>query len=261
MPYLSKIALNPRRRKAVSLLANPHRLHAAVLSGLAVQPVTERVLWRLETNTAHRAEVLVLTESRPSWHHLVEDAGWPDADGGEPLIADYTPLLERLALGKEFAFRLTANPVQNTQNPSKPSNEQTHRMKTASDAGDKRRGVRVAHRTAAHQLAWLLQRAERHGFTIPTIATTPGIDTGTTTDTDIALPAPAVSITTRDTLRFRKGTNGPHVTLSTATFQGKLRVTNPEALRATLLEGIGPAKGYGQGLLTLAPLPRQAHHG
>ncbi|MDQ0988816.1 type I-E CRISPR-associated protein Cas6/Cse3/CasE [Streptomyces sp. V3I7] len=262
MPYLSKIALNPRRRKAVSLLTNPHRLHAAVLSGLAVEPVTERVLWRLETNTAHRAEVLVLTESRPSWHHLVEEAGWPDADGGEPLIADYTPLLERLTLGKEFAFRLTANPVQSTQNPIKPSDRQTERMKTASDAARKRRGFRVAHRTAAHQLTWLHKRAERHGFTIPAVHTTPGIDIGATTDTEgTTNPAPAVSITARDTLRFRKGTNGPHITLSTATFQGRLRVTNSEALRATLLEGIGPAKGYGQGLLTLAPLPHEAPHG
>lgn len=35
MPYLSKIALNPRRRSALALLPNPHRLHAAVLGGRA----------------------------------------------------------------------------------------------------------------------------------------------------------------------------------------------------------------------------------
>ncbi|MEW2131038.1 type I-E CRISPR-associated protein Cas6/Cse3/CasE [Streptomyces sp. NPDC005435] len=265
MPYLSKIALNPRRRRAVALLANPHRLHAAVLSGLAVQPVAERVLWRLDTNTAHRAEVLVLTGSRPSWHHLVEEAGWPDADGGHPLIADYTPLLQRLAVGKEFAFRLTANPVQHVQNPEKPSPEQTERLKEASERSGKRRGIRVAHRTAAHQLAWLLARTERHGFAIPATTTAPGIDLGTThgdsSDTAPPAEAPAVSITARETLRFCKNTNGAQVTLSTATFQGRLRVTDTDALRATLLNGIGPAKGYGQGLLTLAPLPDETHHG
>lgn len=52
----------------------------------------------------------------------------------------------------------------------------------------------------------------------------------------------------------RKHSNGPRVTISTATFQGRHRVTDAEALRAALLTGIGPAKGYGQGLLTLAPL-------
>ncbi|MEU0738734.1 type I-E CRISPR-associated protein Cas6/Cse3/CasE [Streptomyces sp. NPDC006134] len=260
MPYLSKIPLNPRRRAAVALLANPHRLHAAILGGLAVQPVTERVLWRLENSTAHRAEILVLTENRPSWQHLVEQAGWPDADGGEPLVADYSPLLQRLAPGREFAFRLTANPVQSMQRPASPSEEQMRRMKSGTDASERRRGFRVAHRTAAQQLTWLLTRAERHGFTIPTTDTGPGIALGTGTDVP-AGPAPAVSLIARDTLRFRKGKDGPRVTLSTATFQGRLRVTDPEALRAALLGGIGPAKGYGQGLLTLAPLPGEAARG
>ncbi|WRZ96383.1 type I-E CRISPR-associated protein Cas6/Cse3/CasE (plasmid) [Streptomyces sp. NBC_01007] len=256
MPYLSKVALNPRRRHALALLSNPHRLHAAVLGGLAVQPVTERVLWRLETNTTHRAEILVLTDSRPSWEHLVEQAGWPGADGGEPLVADYAPLLQRIALGREFAFRLTANPVQAVQRPDKPSDEQTTRLKAGTDAPGtpaRHRGFRVAHRTADQQIGWLLRQADRHGFTIPTAVTSepaPGLHV------DEALsPAPAVALTARDILRFHKRANGPRVTVSTATFQGRLRITDPDALRNALLAGIGPAKGYGQGLLTLAPLP------
>ncbi|MEU8550951.1 type I-E CRISPR-associated protein Cas6/Cse3/CasE [Streptomyces roseoverticillatus] len=260
MPYLSKIALNPRRRTAISLLSNPHRLHAAILAGLAVQPVTERLLWRTENNTPHRAEVLVLTQSRPSWQHLVEEAGWPGADGGKPLIADYTPLLERIALGKEFGFRLTANPVQSVPHPTKPSEQQNARLKARAEqpnAADRRpRGFRVAHRTAAQQLGWILTRAERHGFTIPDAssdAPAPGLKAN-----GPLTAGPAVSIVSRDILRFRKHHDGPRVTLSTATFEGRLRVTDPDTLRAALLEGIGPAKGYGQGLLTLAPVTAEA---
>ncbi|MGW6926501.1 type I-E CRISPR-associated protein Cas6/Cse3/CasE [Streptomyces sp. NPDC054950] len=262
MPYLSKIALNPLRRHALALLSNPHRLHAAVLGGLAVQPVTERVLWRLENHTAHRAEILVLTQSRPSWHHLVEQAGWPDADGGDPLIADYTPLLERIARGREFAFRLTANPVQSVRQPAKPSPEQTAQLKSQTETpGEttRQRGFRVAHRTADQQVNWLLGRAARHGFTVPsaeTLEPAPGIPT----DAPLS-ETPAVTLIARDILRFRKHDDGPRVTISTATFQGRLRVTDPDALRNALLTGIGPAKGYGQGLLTLAPLPAQAAHG
>ncbi|MFJ4767622.1 type I-E CRISPR-associated protein Cas6/Cse3/CasE [Streptomyces uncialis] len=63
-----------------------------------------------------------------------------------------------------------------------------------------------------------------------------------------------MSLTSRDVLRFSKHRDGPRVTLSTATYQGRLRVTDPDALRHTLLHGIGPAKAYGRGLLTLAPL-------
>jgi hypothetical protein len=38
---------------------------------------------------------------------------------------------------------------------------------------------------------------------------------------------------------------------------GRLRVTDPDTLRNALPAGIGPAKGYGQGLLTLAPSQRR----
>ncbi|MBZ6282414.1 type I-E CRISPR-associated protein Cas6/Cse3/CasE [Streptomyces olivaceus] len=260
MAYLSKIALNPRRRAAVSLLSSPHRLHAAVLSGLATQPVTERVLWRLENSTPHRADVLVLTESRPSWAHLVDDAGWPGADGGAPLIADYTPLLERLVRGREFGFRLTANPVRNVPRPDRPSEQQATRLKEAADNGRRPRGARVAHRTAAQQLDWLLSRCERHGFTIPDATVAPPAPGLHSTDQDLSA-GPAVTIVGRDILRFRRHSDGPRVTLSTATFEGRLHVTDPDALRTTLLAGIGPAKGYGQGLLTLAPLrTTEANH-
>jgi CRISPR system Cascade subunit CasE len=253
MPYLSKIALNPRRRAAVALLSSPHRLHAAVLSGLAVQPVTERVLWRLDSNTQHRAEALVLTESRPSWAHLVDDAGWPGADGGAPLIADYAPLLDRLVRGREFGFRLTANPVHNVPRPSRPSEQQAARIKKGADNGDRHRGFRVAHRTVGQQLEWLLKRCERHGFSIPDATAEPPAPGLQSEDHNLSA-GPAVTIVSRDILRFRKRSDGPRVTLSTATFEGRLRVTDPDALRASLLGGIGPAKGYGQGLLTLAPL-------
>ncbi|MFE7961198.1 type I-E CRISPR-associated protein Cas6/Cse3/CasE [Streptomyces sp. NPDC057413] len=253
MPYLSKIALNPRRRAAAALLSSPHRLHAAILSGLAVQPVTERVLWRLERSTPHRAEVLVLTESRPSWAHLVDDAGWPGADGGAPLIADYTPLLDRITRGREFAFRLTANPVQSVPRPTRPSEQQAARLKEEANHGSRQRGFRVAHRTTAQQLQWLLKRSERHGFTIPDATTTPPAP-GLHSEDQKLSAGPAVTIVSRDILRFHKRPDGPRVTLSTATFEGRLRVTDPDTLRASLLGGIGPAKGYGQGLLTLAPL-------
>ncbi|MER6736554.1 type I-E CRISPR-associated protein Cas6/Cse3/CasE [Streptomyces puniciscabiei] len=253
MPYLSKIALNPRRRAATALLSSPHRLHAAILSGLAVQPVTERVLWRLDSTTPHRADILVLTDSRPSWAHLVDDAGWPGADGGTPLIADYTPLLERIARGREFAFRLTANPVHNVPRPTRPSEQQATRLKEGADNGSRHRGFRVAHRTAAQQLQWLLKRCERHGFSIPDATTTPPAPS-LQTEGQNPSAGPAVTIVSRDILRFHKSPDGPRVTLSTVTYEGRLRVTDPDTLRASLLGGIGPAKGYGQGLLTLAPL-------
>jgi CRISPR system Cascade subunit CasE len=56
-------------------------------------------------------------------------------------------------------------------------------------------------------------------------------------------------------LRFPRTTDtGPRrdVHLRTATYDGLLDVTDPDALRRTLTGGIGHGKAYGCGLLTLA---------
>lgn len=88
MPFLSRIWLNPLRAGAQRLLTSPHATHAAVLGGLSEQPVQQRTLWRLEADPAHRAALLVLTQTRPSWEHLVEQAGWPAADEPQALVRD-----------------------------------------------------------------------------------------------------------------------------------------------------------------------------
>ncbi|MEV6133689.1 type I-E CRISPR-associated protein Cas6/Cse3/CasE [Streptomyces violaceusniger] len=96
----------------------------------------------------------------------------------------------------------------------------------------------------------------RHGFTIPTAAAAPPAP-GLNTDGVSPSAPPSVTLIVGDILRFRKRADGPRITIATATFQGRPRVTDPDALHAALLTGIGPAKGYGQGLLTLAPLPAE----
>ncbi|WP_030894736.1 MULTISPECIES: type I-E CRISPR-associated protein Cas6/Cse3/CasE [Streptomyces] len=255
MPYLSKIRINPQRAGAIRLLRNPHRTHGAVQAAFP-DPAGERLLWRLETDNPHRPHLLVLSErTRPDWTHLVEQAGWPGADGDHFLVADYTPLLDGLAAGQEYAFRLTANPVQNTKRPDKLTSEQETRLKAA--GGDRVRGFRLGHRTASAQFGWLLRRCERAGFTIPQVraaaAPAPGLALEEETE-----PAPDAVLTRRDVHRFRKKKHGAPITLSTASFQGRLRVTDVETLRTSLLAGIGPAKAYGCGLLTLAPLPQEA---
>lgn len=235
MSYLSKIWLNPLRPNTQRLLRNPQAMHAAVLGGLSCQPVAERVLWRLEPD-AHRAVALVLTESTPSWEHLIEQAGWPNADQPQALVRSYKPLLDRIVRGREFAFRLRANPVTATRNPQKPSAAHRRHLDTSA----RPRGVRVPHRTAEHQLAWLEKRANRWGFEI---TTTNGVAN--------------VKLTARERLVFRKSndTTTRTVTIETATFDGQLRVVAPAIVQERLLSGVGAARAYGCGLITLAPLP------
>lgn len=126
--------------------------------------------------------------------------------------ASYLPLLESLDAGQTWSFRLRANP--------------THRA----NAHGKQRIV--AHQTVAHQTEWL------HGR-----AMSIGVDLG-------AAEKPTFRLTSRHIVDFKRGTD--RVTLGVAQFDGVLTVRDPEALRAALTSGIGRAKGYGCGLMTLA---------
>jgi CRISPR system Cascade subunit CasE len=237
MPYLSRVSLNPLRTQTQRMLRNPHILHAAVLGGLSRQPVVERVLWRLETTNPRRADLLVLTESRPSWEHLVEQAGWPSADDPQALVKSYEPLLDAVRRGRNFAFRLKANPASSTKRPLAASPAQAQRL-----TADRPRGIRVAHRKLADQIGWLITRMTNNGMTVLH---------DNTADTAVA----ALRVTDRTRLEFRKGDakTAPQVVLECATFDGLLRVEDASMATQALLAGIGPGKAYGFGLLTLAP--------
>ena len=218
--YLTRFEMNTARRGARDLFASPQRLHAAVLAAF---PNSEReptdagrILWRLDQR-GHQTLLYVVSPHQPDLTHLVEAAGWPATQGWD--TRSYLPLLDRLSVGGQWAFRLAANPVRS-------------RPKTA-DTG---RSQRFGHVTVAQQTSWLLDRAGRNGFIIPE---TEGKE-------------PDVAVHGRRTWKFPR--DGRTVTLATALFEGRLETTDPNTLRRALTHGIGPAKGYGCGLLTLAPL-------
>lgn len=232
MPYLSKLSLNPLRSGTQRLLRSPQAMHAAILGGIARQPVTERVLWRREVRP-HVCEVLVLTQSMPSWESIIEQSGWPGSPDGAPLTRDYAPVLDRLAVGREFQFRVTANPSSMTRGVVQgPTASQRRKL-------DSSRSVRLGQRTLTSQLDWFLDRAagdaDRWGFS-----------TG-------ARDEAQVSVVERRRESFSKVMGTPRVSLDVATYEGRLRVTDTARLTSVLLGGLGRAKAYGCGLLTLAP--------
>lgn len=213
--YLTRIEINPRRRASGRVLSSPHRMHGAVNACFPPSASPARVLWRVD-RTAAGTLLYVLSDVAPDPTGFVEEHGWPLAGGWR--TRDYDPVLEEVVDGRTLAFRLTANPVQHLRPPSPD--------------GNRVRGKRVAHVTAAHQLRWFVERASEWGFTV-----------GTPSE-------PTCRIVERRTLQFRRQER--QVTVGYATFEGLLVVTDVAKLRRRLLEGIGPAKAYGCGLLTLA---------
>lgn len=81
----------------------------------------------------------------------------------------------------------------------------------------------------AEQEQWLLEQAGKHGF---------------------ALTEGAFQVTRKQTCHFRKNGKRP-VTLLAVTYEGILQVTDPEAFREMLCQGIGRGKAYGLGLMTI----------
>ncbi|MCG2803615.1 MAG: type I-E CRISPR-associated protein Cas6/Cse3/CasE [Cellulomonas sp.] len=226
--YLSRIQLNPRRREARWLLGSPQRVHAAVLQSFPDPPTGDRsgeprVLWRLD-HDHDRVLLYVVSPDQPDFAHLAEQAGWPTTERGT--VKRYEPLLDRLELGQRWAFRLTANPTQYLRRP------------------DQARAQRVGHVTVGYQELWLQERAAALGFRIA----------GAQSPELVVTRRAVESFTRRDPSFGDRAASRRTVTLAVAQFDGALEVTDPQALRTALVVGIGPAKAYGCGLLTLAPL-------
>ncbi|MFB8281043.1 type I-E CRISPR-associated protein Cas6/Cse3/CasE [Nocardia colli] len=241
MSYLSRIWLNPLRSGARRLIGNPQAAHAAVLGGISAQPLNERVLWRLDHETAHRSALLVLSRSKPSWEHVVEQAGWTGAEESQISITSYVPLLELVTRGALFRFKVRASPTYATKQIAAPSAAQQRQL-----AKPRPRGLRLPHRSEAHQYTWFLDRAaSKWGFEVETT------DSG----------QPLLMITERQRLSFRKRRDaGDQVTLHTATYEGALRITDVQLARYCLLHGIGSARGYGCGLVSIAPMPEEIRY-
>lgn len=226
--FLSRLQLNPSRRAGRSLFESPHVLHAAVMASFPDASATAegRVLWRLDL-AANLGNVFIVSPRRPDLTALAEQGGWPSLPETQ-LVRSYSPLLKSIETGQRYAFRLTANP--------------THTFRD----GGSGRGKVYGHVTAAQQEAWLLDRQERGGFAITELQ--PGSGEGGRA----AAPVHDLVLSDRRTVSFSR--RETRVTLRLATYEGTLAVTDRDLFVRALTQGIGRAKGYGCGLMTIAPV-------
>lgn len=213
--YLSRMELHPRRRGARELLSSPGKMHGAVMDAFPRDLINEkRVLWRVDT-LSDRSLLYIVSPDKPSFEHIQEQAGWANEQSWA--IRDYTPLLQGIMRGQTYAFRLTANP--------------THTVTL--ENGQKKR---LAHVTVKQQTQWLVDRAESMGLVFP--------------EAEDWQNQPALSVVGREMAKFPR--KGKTVTISKVTYEGLLEVRHADALRSVLTDGIGRAKAYGCGLLTIA---------
>lgn len=197
-------------------LASPQKLHATVESSFpssAGQDV--RNLWRID-RLGNALYLLVLSNGKPDFTHIVEQFGWPSSEQKWE-TKNYAPLLERIEVGQKWQFRLRANPV--------------HSVKQIADLHTQehiKRGKVYAHVTVQQQQQWLLDRAANYGF---------------------RLQEGSFRVVQQEVRKFQRQRN--RVTLGIATFEGILEVEDVALFLRTLTCGIGRAKAYGCGLLTI----------
>lgn len=187
-----------------------------ILHGAIEQGFTDkanRKLWRVDwLNDA--CYLLVLSEEKPGFTHIASQFGYPSQQPPWQ-TKDYNRLISRLQNGQQWHFRLRANP---TRSSLKEKDKVSGRGKV------------YAHVTPDQQKKWLLLKAETCG---------------------VKLAEDEFNVIHAQRLRFQKG-NRHQVTINTAVFEGHLTITDLERFRHTLLRGIGRAKAYGCGLLTIA---------
>jgi CRISPR system Cascade subunit CasE len=233
--YLTRFRINTARQGARKLLASPQSMHAAVMSSfpelLPTADQAPRVLWRVDRNAPAEVLLYILGPTQPDLTHLVEQAGWPAAATADQRgwqTFHYAPFLDRLTAGSTWGFRLTANAV--------------HYIRRKEGEPTKR----TAHLVPRFQLEWLLKRQEPSGFRILEKPE----DKRLTQHGD----ALQVVVSEQRALDFRKRGEKGRVTIQTVTYDGRLEVTDADRLRAVLTSGLGKAKAYGCGLITLAPV-------
>lgn len=206
--YLSRIELDERNRATAQALESPGILHGAVESSLAGP--RERNLWRID-HLDGKCFLLILSHRPP---HMTQISSQFGRLGDKGETRNYDTLVERIAAGQSWRFRLRANPIL-----------------SAATENESERGRIHAHVTTEQQRRWLMERAEKSGFTVE--------------------PDNFEVVDTRWYTFAKKRGESNAVTIRTATFEGILRVTDASLFTHALTRGIGKAKAYGCGLLTI----------
>lgn len=240
MIYLSRLVLDQRNRAVQRDLADCQQMHRTVMS---LFPAAERadprsamgVLYRLETNP-RTGQVILLLQSgvAPDWSRLEPGYLADTAGEGNPMCKSVDEQYGRLAPGMRLAFRLRANPTRKIDTRSGPD-------------GERRNGRRVELRREEEQLDWLRRKGADCGFDVVEARARPAPGS--------RAARPGEQTGTRST-QGEAGVERARLTFAAVLFEGELEVRDVARFRVALAKGIGPAKAYGFGLLSVAPAGR-----
>jgi CRISPR system Cascade subunit CasE len=249
--YLSRLLLNPRSRQVMSETASPYEMHRTLMRAFPKATDETHSKAREEFGVLFRADVddpsgtvKVYVQSRvePNWSfldglndYLCGDTGMPEYE-----YKDIMPAYHKIPDGQVFSFRLRANP--------------TKRIGRVIKGDAELKGKRVGLLREEKQIDWLIgkgrerEKGKPGGFDIlmKEIEDENG-EIRQITRSNVHLEG-------KQGGRMKKEGRSHATTHLAVRFDGLLRVTNADAFRETLVRGIGPAKAFGFGLLSIAPV-------
>jgi CRISPR system Cascade subunit CasE len=212
--YLTRIELALQDRAARECLPDIYRMHAAIMPAFDHAPKEKRRVLYRVEPEAPPLRAVVLVQSDV---RPIWSAEVRERLGPRTRIEEkeWEPAL---AAGQQLQFRLRANP--------------TVKRPPAEGEESRRHGLF----REEEQREWLRRKLNAAGAQPVSLDLMPEGNV-------VGFKAPA-------------GENGPRrrLTFLSVRFEGRLQVTDPAALAEAVANGIGSAKGFGFGLLSLAPL-------
>jgi CRISPR system Cascade subunit CasE len=218
MIYLSQLVLDPRSRQVRSELGDPYQMHRTISKAFGDGPRAfdaARPLFRVDERRDGSLQLLVQSLARPDWSRVEERQTYLTEP---PKLKELKEPDALFRVGRRLRFRLRANPT-------------VRRIfERASRSESKQTGKRIGVYKEEAQRKWLEAKAEKAGFRV--------LD---------------CRVADRGFLVSRKPGGEQPIRHLCVDFEGILQVADPDRFLAALESGIGSAKGFGFGLLSVAP--------
>jgi CRISPR system Cascade subunit CasE len=221
--HLSRLILNSHHHQVRRDLANLYDLHRTLMSAFPDDlPEKERILFRIDADPrTNVSTVLIQSHTAPNWTILQDRADYILPESQCPPRISANPVVKTfdlaITVSQTLAFRLRANP--------------TVKHRRERDDG-KLRPVRDPLYREQDQRDWLARKGEQDGFRL--------------------LRVTVIQEGNQLAWKPRSGGGKRKLTHFAVRFDGVLQVTDPELLWSAVRRGVGPGKGLGFGLLSLA---------
>ncbi len=213
--YLSKVHLNVLNARHLKVLSDCYQMHRLVSCACGSGSHGSRVLFRPELPDGPFVSLLVQSEKEPDWDRPREKLNMDVQAECKPYA------LPSFGKGQRLRFRLRANPIKTIRGGRENETDST---------GDLKR-IRIPILNDNLQDQWLERKLQQGGARL-----------------DGALAQKEGEVTGN-----RRNGQAP-ITLYAVRFDGQLTVQDPYRFASAIRSGVGPAKGFGFGLLSISPL-------